>query len=72
MENSGTRKQTLEGFREGGAPASGNPPEAAPAPLVHSSDLFGGSKRLVIRHEGREYSLLITRQGKLLLNRNAP
>jgi hemin uptake protein HemP len=37
---------------------------------VSSLDLFGkGERRLVIEHRGKEYVLLITRSGKLLLNR---
>ena len=37
---------------------------------VSSLDLFGKEeRRLVIEHRGREYVLLITRSGKLLLNR---
>jgi hemin uptake protein HemP len=38
-------------------------------PRVRSPQLFGGSNRLVIDHEGQEYVLLITRNGKLVLNR---
>ena len=37
---------------------------------IASEDLFpAGERRVVIRHEGRDYVLLVTRQGKLLLNR---
>ena len=35
---------------------------------VRSTDLFGSRQQLVIEHSGTEYVLLITRNGKLLLN----
>ena len=36
---------------------------------LRSSDLFrDGARRVVISHEGREYVLIITKSGKLLLN----
>ena len=38
-------------------------------PRVRSPQLFCGSNRLVIDHQGQEYVLLITRNGKLVLNR---
>ena len=44
--------------------------EAAP-PRLRSRDLFGSARRVIIDHEGREYCLLITRQGKLILNRGS-
>ena len=60
-------------------PPEGPRPEAFPSepgprpddklPRVQSPQLFGGSNRLVIDHQGQEYVLLITRNGKLLLNR---
>ena len=44
--------------------------EAAPPRTVRSADLFpGDSRRLVIEHDGREYVLIVTRHGKLVLNR---
>ena len=34
-----------------------------------SSDLFcGSSRRVIIRHDGRDYVLIITKRGKLVLN----
>ena len=44
--------------------------ETAP-PRLRSRDLFGSARRIIIDHEGREYCLLITRQGKLILNRGS-
>jgi hemin uptake protein HemP len=35
---------------------------------VRSRDLFDGAQQLVIEHAGQEYLLLITRNGRLLLN----
>ena len=46
----------------------GNPPPATR--IVDTGQIFQeGETRVVIRHERREYVLLVTRQGKLLLNR---
>jgi len=39
------------------------------APRIRSRDLFGSARRVIIDHDGRQYCLLITRQGKLILNR---
>jgi len=36
---------------------------------IHSQELFQGQDRLVIVHEGEKYRLLITRNGKLLLQK---
>jgi hemin uptake protein HemP len=36
---------------------------------LHSSALFGDAKQLVIEHQGAEYRLRITRQGKLILTK---
>ena len=53
-----------------GAHASEDEARALPARRFRSRDLFAGERAIVIEHAGREYSLLITRQGKLLLNRS--
>jgi hemin uptake protein HemP len=38
--------------------------------VIPSEELFrDGARRVVIRHNGRDYVLLATKQGKLLLNR---
>lgn len=52
-----------------GRPGQALKQEEETAPRLSSRDLFGNSRRLIIEHEGREYCLLITRQGKLILNR---
>jgi hemin uptake protein HemP len=49
--------------------------EAAPREVAHraaprrtsSRELFGGSRELVIDHDGRQYQLRITQNGKLIL-----
>ncbi|MEM7233597.1 MAG: hemin uptake protein HemP [Planctomycetota bacterium] len=42
---------------------------ASAIPRVTSEDLFReGAKRIVIQHDGKDYVLLITKRGKLLLN----
>jgi hemin uptake protein HemP len=43
--------------------------EGAPTPRIPSRELFGRRRRIIIEHSGREYSLIITKQGKLILNR---
>lgn len=52
----------------GCVPAPPTGPTSA-LPRVRSSELLGRSDRLLIEHEGHEYVLLLTRNGKLLLNR---
>lgn len=42
-----------------------------PAPRIRSDALFGDHDRIVIEHRGQDYLLLITRNGRLLLNRGA-
>lgn len=36
---------------------------------VSSEQLFAGASRLVIEHNGEEYRLQVTRQGKLILTK---
>ena len=43
------------------AARSGQPPH------IHSRDLFGAGRELVIEHNDREYRLRVTAQGKLIL-----
>jgi hemin uptake protein HemP len=45
------------------------PVEPEKTELIRSADLFGTGKRLRIEHQGLEYLLQITRQGKLILTR---
>lgn len=48
-------------------------PKAPPSPppqerrVVRSEDLFGASREISIRHNGQEYRLQVTRNGKLIL-----
>ena len=44
----------------------GSPKSVAPA-RVRSEDLLRGQSELVIEHQGREYRLRITQNGKLIL-----
>jgi hemin uptake protein HemP len=50
-------------------PRASREPARKPAPRVRSGELFGASDRVVIEHGTQEYVLLLTRNGKLLLNR---
>jgi len=47
------------------APQLPQPPSA----LIESADLFQGRQEVVIRHDGHEYRLRITRQNKLILTK---
>jgi hemin uptake protein HemP len=40
-----------------------------PRPLLHSKELFGSAREIVIEHAGDEYRLRMTRQGKLILTK---
>lgn len=46
-------------------------PEARPAApgrkILRSEELFGSSREVGIRHNGQEYRLQVTRNGKLIL-----
>lgn len=53
-------------------PARKNPPPpvavtAAQAGRISSAELFGARRELVIEHDGREYRLRLTQNGKLIL-----
>jgi len=45
-------------------PASDSP---TPSVRLSTEDLFAGTREIVLMHNGREYRLRITQQGKLLL-----
>ncbi|MEJ8570140.1 hemin uptake protein HemP [Microbaculum marinum] len=51
------------------APSSNSDTTNKQQKTVDSSDLFEGSRELVIRHNQDRYILRITRQGKLILNK---
>jgi hemin uptake protein HemP len=42
-------------------------PVAAALPRIASADLLGARGELVIEHQGREYRLRLTQNGKLIL-----
>ena len=37
--------------------------------IVHSEDLFQGKREVIIKHADNHYRLLITKSGKLILNK---
>mgnify|MGYP001240234479 CR=1 FL=1 len=43
------------------------PRSVEPPPRVSSRELLGGNGELIIVHQGREYRLRITQNGKLIL-----
>jgi hemin uptake protein HemP len=49
-------------------PRSGEPRQATPR-SIDSQTLFRGASEIVIEHQGAQYRLRITRQGKLILNK---
>jgi hemin uptake protein HemP len=48
-------------------PAAGASRPVDPPPRTTSRALLGAARELVIEHEGREYRLRLTQQGKLIL-----
>ncbi|WP_447970608.1 hemin uptake protein HemP [Nitrospira sp. M1] len=47
-------------------------PVRTPVPshlAIESLDLFQGHQKIIIIHQGQEYTLQVTRQGKLLLTK---
>ena len=56
-------------MNRGETPQRSSEPEIPPR-RIPSNELFPESaKRIVIRHNDRDYVLIITKQGKLVLNR---
>ena len=51
------------------ADVSPRPPQKALQRRVDSETLLGGERTLVIQHQGDEYTLRLTRLGKLLLTK---
>lgn len=47
----------------------GEPPAGPPVRTVNTADLLHGEKELRIVHEGQYYRLLVTRNGKLILQK---
>lgn len=45
-----------------------NPPRTS-TPVLQASSLFKGGHEIVIRHEGQDYRLRVTRQNKLILTK---
>jgi len=44
-------------------------PSRKPASVTQSSNLFQGKQEIVIRHDGQDYRLRVTRQNKLILTK---
>ena len=44
-------------------------PEVDDTPVLESQALFRGGSEVIIRHQGADYRMKITRQGKLILNK---
>ena len=53
----------------GGGAAAANVTLPRPQRRIDSETLLGGERTLVIRHQGEEYTLRLTRLGKLLLTK---
>ena len=47
----------------------GPDPEFLVKRIVHSHELFQGRREVIIEHESNLYRLLITKSGKLILNK---
>jgi hemin uptake protein HemP len=61
----------LPGFLEPLDLALSTKPDIAPTlrQRLHSAELFGMAREVVIEHNGEEYRLRLTRQGKLILTK---
>ncbi len=59
----------LDGFYGALMDKEQDKPIPAAARKMCSRDLFGSEKLVLIEHEGAVYRLMITRQGKLILNK---
>ncbi len=46
-----------------------SPPQQTQHAVAQSSVLFQGNQEIVIRHDGQDYRLRITRQNKLILTK---
>jgi hemin uptake protein HemP len=46
-----------------------NPVLRSTAPVAQSAHLFQGRQEIVIRHDGQDYRLRVTRQNKLILTK---
>lgn len=55
-------------FHPDGAPAPGERADE-PRKVVTSEQILGRAREITIRHEGQEYRLQITRNGKLILTK---
>lgn len=53
----------------GPAPTQPVPAPRAAEPVMQSGALFLGRQEIVIRHEGQDYRLRVTRQNKLILTK---
>ena len=57
---------TFYGFLMDDKKSKNDPPDRT---ALSSKELFGNEKLVLIEHEGSVYRLMITRQGKLILNK---
>lgn len=49
--------------------AGDNGPDCGPSPTLNSGELLGGKRAITIEHEGTQYVLRATRNGKLILTK---
>ena len=50
-------------------PSDDRKPDGPERKVVTSKQLLGGAREIAIRHEGQEYRLQVTRNGKLILTK---
>jgi hemin uptake protein HemP len=55
--------------QDAAAPSGSHVPHALEPRRIQSDALLGGRRRLIIDHEGSSYTLLLTRNGKLILTK---
>lgn len=51
------------------SPAATSSPRGPATPLLHSSDLFGKTREIMIEHAGGYYRLRLTHSNKLILTK---
>ena len=65
----GRRRERADGLDDAMGPITRLTANEGAAPRIDSSDLLRGRKTLTIHHAGQDYTLRLTRLGKLLLTK---
>ena len=63
------RLRTTDGTHGGRRAGHDDGPGCGPSPTLNSGELLGGKRAITIEHEGTQYVLRATRNGKLILTK---